>query len=399
MHKQSASASDSVSAKRQVVMSYPTALLVIVLIVALSFVLGTRAYKLPFVSGADSGDFSSLSELYGTLSSMYDGSVDKSKLIDGAKHGMVDALGDPHTMYLNSEEATSFEGDLNGHFEGIGAELGKVDGVLTILGVINDSPAQKNGIKSGDMILRVNDDDMAGLTVGQAVKKIRGARGTSVRLTIVRDGQSQEVTLMRDTISTPSVTSEVLADGKVGYLRVSRFGEDTPASARAEATKLKEQGVQGIVLDLRGNGGGYVSGAQEIAGLWLNDKEIATERRNDKILQSFKTSKNAILNNIKTVVLVDGASASASEIVAAALSEHGVAKILGTQTYGKGTMQVPETLRDGGTLKVTVARWFTHKGKNIDGKGLAPDTTVNPSETDIVGTTDSQKDASVQAAL
>ncbi len=400
MHKETASASEGASVKRRVVMSYPTAILILVLIIALSFVLGTRAYKLPLVGGANSSDFSSLSELYGTLSRMYDGSVDKAKLIDGAKHGMVDALGDPHTMYLNAEEAAAFDGDLNGHFEGIGAELGKVDGVLTIMGVINDSPAQKNGIKTGDMILRVNDDDTAGLTVGQAVQKIRGAKGTSVRLTLVRDGQSHESTLVRDTISTPSVISEVLEQGKVGYLRVSRFGDDTPAVARAEATKLKEQGVSSVVLDLRGNGGGYVSAAQEIAGLWFRDTVVATERRGGEIQRTFRTGRaDTPLAGLKTVVLIDGGSASASEIVALALSEHGAAQTMGTKTYGKGTMQVPETLPSGGMLKVTVARWFSDKGVNVDKKGITPGTVVELSETDQTGVTDSQKAAAVQAAL
>lgn len=369
--------------------------------IVMSFVAGSRAYKLPLFAGnaGSTQDFSSLSDLYDTLSSKYDGTVDKAKLLDGAKHGMVDALGDPHTMYLNAEEASSFDGDLNGHFEGIGAELGKVDGMLTIMGVINDSPAQKGGVKNGDAILRVNDEETAGLTVGQAVKKIRGTKGTSVKLTLVREGESREVTLVRDTISTPSVTSELLENGQIGYLRVSRFGEDTPAAARAEATKLKNQGAQNIILDLRGNGGGYVSAAQEIAGLWLRDTVVATERRGGIVQQSFKTGRDAPLAGLKTIVLVDGGSASASEIVAAALMEHGAAKSLGTKTYGKGTMQVPEILRDGGTLKVTVARWFTDKGVNVDKEGITPDIVVDYVEPDPSNIVDNQKNAAVQELL
>lgn len=378
-------------------MSYPTALLLLLIIIVLAFVLGTRAYKIPlFGNETTNDDFSSLSEMYTTLSSMYDGEVDKDKLIDGAKHGMVDALGDPHTMYLNAQESSDFNGDLNGQFEGIGAELGKVDGILTILGVLNDSPAKQTGIQVKDMILQVNDEDTAGLTVGQAVKKIRGTKDTTVKLTILRDGQTQELTVVRGVITSPSVSSELLENGKIGYFRVSRFGEDTPAVARAEAKKLKEQGVSNIILDLRGNSGGYVSAAQELAGLWLKGKVVATERRGGILQRTFTTGQDAPLAGMKTVVLVDGASASASEIVAAALSEYGVAKLVGTKTYGKGTMQVPEALRDGGTLKITVAKWYTQKGLNVDKKGLKPDVIIEPGQDELTTGLDAQKTAAIQ---
>lgn len=390
----------NIRTKRQITMSYPTALLVTIIVIVLAFTLGTRAYRLPLFGGVTTNeDFSSLSEMYTALERLYDGSVDKSKLIDGAKHGMVDALGDPHTMYMNAEESSDFSGDLNGQFEGIGAELGKVDGVLTILGVLNDSPAKQTGIRVKDMILRVNDEDTAGLTVGQAVKKIRGPKDTSVRLTIVRDGQTQEMTVTRGLVTSPSVSSEVIENGKIGYLRVSRFGDDTSAAARAEAVKLKEQGVSSILLDLRGNSGGYVSAARELSGLWLKGKVVATERRGGVVQQTFTTDQDAPLAGIKTVILMDGGSASASEIVAAALSEHGAAKLVGTKTYGKGTMQIPEALRDGGTLKVTVAKWYTSKGVNVDKKGINPDVVVEPGENELSTGQDAQKSAAIQELL
>ncbi len=386
--------------KRVITISYPTAVLIMIIALALAFVIGTRAHKLPMFGDVTTNeDFSSLNETYATLERLYDGDIDKSKLIDGAKHGMVDALGDPHTMYLNQAESADFTGDLNGQFEGIGAELGKVDGVLTILGVLNDSPAKKTGIRVKDMILRVNDEETVGLTVGQVVAKIRGPKDTSVRLTIVRDGQTQEVTVVRGVVTSPSVTSEIIENGKIGYLRVSRFGDDTPAAARAEAVRLKEQGVESILLDLRGNAGGYVNAAEELAGLWLESKVVATERRGGEIQQTFTTGNDAPLADMKTVVLVDGGSASASEILAAALSEHGAAKLVGTMTYGKGTMQVPETLRDGGTLKVTVAKWHTSKGTNVDGKGLKPDVVVEPGDNELSTGLDVQKSTAIQELL
>jgi carboxyl-terminal processing protease len=207
------------------------------------------------------------------------------------------------------------------------------------------------------------------------------------------------MTVTRGLVTSPSVSSEVIEDGKIGYLRVSRFGDDTSAAARAEAVKLKEQGVSSILLDLRGNGGGYVSAARELSGLWLKGKVVATERRGGVVQQTFTTDQDATLAGIKTVILVDGGSASASEIVAAALSEHGAAKLVGTKTYGKGTMQIPEALRDGGTLKVTVAKWYTSKGVNVDKKGLSPDIVVEPGENELSTGQDAQKSAAIQELL
>ena len=372
-----------------------TAMVLMAVLVIVAFILGTRAYKLSPLFARETVDFSSLNNLYDTLLKNYDGTVDKTKLLDGAKHGMVDALGDQHTMYFNAEEAASFSNDLNGTFEGIGAEIGKTAGVITIISVLNDSPAKAAGLQSGDGVLAVNGEETAGMSAGQAVLKIRGEKGTTVKLSILRGDTTQEVSVTRDVISTPSVTTELLKDGRVGYMRVSRFGDDTAELARSEALKFKNQGVSSVILDVRGNSGGYVTAAQELAGLWLRQKTVATERKAGTIRSTFTTGNDAPLEGIKTIVLVDGGSASASEIVAAALRDHGAATLLGEKTYGKGSMQVVEKLADGGELKVTVAKWYTPKGANVDKKGIEPDTMVTMTEEDYQAQRDPQKDAAL----
>jgi carboxyl-terminal processing protease len=381
-------------------LSWGTAFGVLALVAVLSFILGTRFDSFDqLVSGPKSSsrlDFSSLNELYAVLKEKYDGELDTEKLIDGAKHGLIDAAGDPYTVYLNEEEAKAFDGDLNGTFEGIGAELSKVDGQLTIMSVIADSPAKRAGLLAKDVILKVNGEETSGLTVGEAVKKIRGEKGTSVKLTIYRGESTNDYDIVRDAITSPSVTSEIL-DGNVGYLRISRFGDDTTRLANAAAADFKSKGVSKVVLDLRGNGGGFLGAAKDVAGLWLKDKTIVSERRQGAVTDTLKSGYDAPLEGIKTVVLVDGASASASEIVAGALKDHGVATLVGEKTYGKGSVQTIQSVgNQGDQLKVTVAKWYTPNGKNIDKEGISPDVTVSVSDEDIKAVRDPQKDAALQ---
>lgn len=362
------------------------------------FVLGTRAYLLPTPFSKSTApsqlDFSSLNEIYSVLKSKYDGTLDTAKLVDGAKHGLVDAIGDPYTVYFNAEEAKAFDSDLNGTFEGIGAELGKTNGQLTIMGVLADSPAEKAGLKKNDIILKINDEDASSMTTGAAVTKIRGDKGTSVKLSVLRDETTSEYSITRETITSPSVTTEIL-DGNIGYMRISRFGDDTSSLAQQAATKFKAQGVTKILLDLRGNGGGLLTAAQSVASLWLNDKVIVSERTGGVTTNTLRSSGDAVLEGITTIVLVDGDSASASEIVAGALKDHGAATLLGEKTYGKGSVQTVEDLTNGGQLKVTVARWYTPNGVNINKEGIAPDKVVALSEEDTKAGKDTQKDAAL----
>ena len=363
------------------------------------FALGTRANLLPALfrkSVAPSQvDFSSLNDLYTVLRDKYDGNIDTNKLIDGAKHGMVDSLGDPYTVYLNADEAKTFSDDLNGTFEGIGAELGKSNGQLAILNVLVDSPAQKAGLLNKDVILKINDEDTSGMTAGTAVTKIRGAKGTTVKLSILRDGSAKDYTITRDTITSPSVKSEIL-DGNVGYMRISRFGDDTSNLATQAAQDFKSKGVTKVILDLRGNGGGYLNAGKDVASLWLNNKVIVSERTNGVTTDTLRSGSSPILGGVKTVVLVDEGSASASEIVAGALKDNNAATLIGVKTFGKGSVQTVEDVGDG-KLKVTVARWYTPNGVNINKEGITPDKEVKISDDDVKNGKDPQKDAALAA--
>ena len=382
--------------KRRV--SVSTMVMIVVVMSIGFFFLGTKAYLLPGafskVGTPSELDFSSLNELYQVLRSKYDGQIEASKLIDGAKHGMIDAVGDPHTVYLTADEAKEVSNDLNGTFEGIGAELGKVDGRLTVMGVIGDSPAQKVGLQTKDIIYKVNDEDITKLTVTQAVMKIRGPKGTSVSLSILRGDEVKELSIKRETITNPSVTHEVL-DGDVGYIRITRFGEDTVLLARQAANDLKNKNVRGVILDLRDNAGGLLSASQGVASLWLKNKPIVSQRTGGIATNTLNSEGLPVLEGVKTVVLVNSNSASASEIVAGALKDYGAATLLGEKTYGKGSVQSIERLSGGSELKVTIAKWYTPKGKNIDKEGIQPDKVVSIPENNPAGT-DPQKDAALK---
>lgn len=376
-----------------------TTIFLLLLVAVVSFIGGTRSFSImSLLSGSGSPssiDFSSLNTLYDVLRSKYDGTLDTDALLDGAKHGLVDAVGDPYTVFLNAEEASALDSDLNGTFEGIGAELGKVNGILTVTGVIGDSPAQQAGLLVDDQIVKVNDEETAGLTVTQAVQKIRGEKGTSVKLTIVRGDATKEYTVKRNTITTESVKWEML-EGNVGYIRITRFGEDTSGLARKAATDLNSKGASSIVLDLRGNGGGLLTAAQDVAGLWLNNKVVVTERQGGQVTDTLRSGSSPVLEGVKTVVLVDGGSASASEIVAGALRDNNAATLLGETTYGKGSVQVILDLGNGTKLKVTVARWYTPNGKNINEEGIVPDVKVSIDENDVAAGNDPQKAAALK---
>ncbi|MCL2037768.1 S41 family peptidase, partial [Candidatus Saccharibacteria bacterium] len=231
-------------------------------------------------------------------------------------------------------------------------------------------------------------------TPDKAVDQIRGPSGSTVKLAILRDGATQEFSITRARITNPSVRSEIV-DG-IGYLRISRFGDDTASLTEQAATQFKEANVKGIILDLRGNGGGYVDSAQAIASLWLKPGSVVVqERRGDRVFDTLKASGDPTLLDVPTVVLIDGGSASASEIVAGALRDNGAAKLVGEESYGKGSVQELLTLRSGAGLKVTVAKWYTPKGSNINGDGLSPDVEVSMTAEQFDAGDDTQRAAAV----
>ncbi len=340
-------------------------------------------------------DMASVQQTFRELKSNFDGKLDEKKLIEGASKGLVDAAGDEHTVYFDSDEAKEFKDDLSGNIGGgIGAEIGLRAEKPTVIRALKDTPAERAGVQTGDVILAVNDQGVAGKTVDEVVKLIRGDIGTTVKLTVQRAAERKELTITRAEINSPSVESKV--EGDLGILTITRFDEQTATKAKQAAQEFKNQGVKKVILDLRGNGGGYLSAAPEVAGLWLRDKVIVNERKNGKVEAEQKSGKEALLEGLPTVVLINGGTASASEIVTGALKDYGVATLVGEKSYGKGTVQAMIEVNNDALLKVTVQRWYTPKGNNIDKKGFTPEQIVELTSEDVNAGRDPQLEAAKQ---
>ena len=360
--------------------------------------------------GLTSLDYSSIDQIYSLLKSDFDGTLDEQKIIDGLKAGLVEAAGDPYTVYFNAEEAKTFNEELSGSFTGIGAELGTdEDNNILIVAPLSGYPAEKAGLKSRDIIGAIDGETTAGLSVDKAVQKIRGPAGTQVKLTILRGTDKPfEVTITRQQINIDTVKSSV--DARIGYLKITQFTDDTTKLAKAAISDFKNQDVKAVILDLRGNPGGYLNGAVDISSFWLDKKQIVvSQKRGGQTLSTEYAKGGTTLKDIPTVVLIDGGSASASEITAGALRDNGAATIIGEKSFGKGSVQQVECLGIqslsitktsdscvGPMLKVTIARWYTPKGVNIDKQGITPDTTVSLSDEDQKAGRDPQKDRATE---
>ena len=373
--------------------------LTLVIVAIVSFVAGARSDALfanvASVFGVRTSnktiDLSSVQKTYQELIANYDGKLDTQKLIYGANRGLVEAAGDPHTAYMDPDETKEFDKSLSGQIGGgIGAEIGLRNNKPTIIKPLENSPAQKAGIKAGEAIVKVNDEASSDWSVEKVVSKIRGEVGTSVKLTLLSGGQTREVSVVRQNIVSPAVESEI--DGEIGILKVNRFGDDTVSLSRKYASEFVEKGVKKVILDLRNNPGGTVGAAQGLLGIWLDNQIAMTERRGSEIVKTLRTTGTPILSNMKTVVLINGNSASASEITAGALREYGKATLVGQKSYGKGSVQIVLGLPGGSQMKVTEARWYTPKGKNIDKTGIEPDVKVDLSSDDVNNNVDPQMD-------
>ena len=373
--------------------------LTLVIVAIVSFVAGARSDALfanvASVFGVRTSnktiDLSSVQKTYQELIANYDGKLDTQKLIYGANRGLVEAAGDPHTAYMDPDETKEFDKSLSGQIGGgIGAEIGLRNNKPTIIKPLENSPAQKAGIKAGEAIVKVNDEASSDWSVEKVVSKIRGEVGTSVKLTLLSGGQTREVSVVRQNIVSPAVESEI--DGEIGILKVNRFGDDTVSLSRKYASEFVEKGVKKVILDLRNNPGGTVGAAQGLLGIWLDNQIAMTERRGPEIVKTLRTTGTPILGNMKTVVLINGNSASASEITAGALREYGKATLVGQKSYGKGSVQIVLGLPGRSQMKVTEARWYTPKGKNIDKTGIEPDVKVDLSSDDVNNNVDPQMD-------
>ena len=361
----------------------------LVLAIIVSFAAGTRSEEIYKIAAPIFGikvakqplDTEVMKEAYRQLAANYDGDLDANKLSDGAARGMVKAVGDDYTTFLDKEEAAEFNKSLNGEVSGIGAEIGVRNLQPTVLRVLDDSPAKKAGLKTGDIFVAVNGTSVAGETASGVADKVTGEAGTTVKLTMRRGSESLDFSITRAQISDPSVRWSVSDD--VGILTISRFDDNTGSLARKAAKEFIDKGVKGVIVDLRNNGGGYLTAAQEVASLWLDSgKTVVTEKSRGQVTETVKASGNPTLKGKKTIVLVNGSSASASEIVAGALKDYQAATLVGEKTFGKGTVQKVINLSDDRILKVTVARWYTPQDRNITKEGIQPNQTVKMSSDD-----------------
>ncbi len=320
------------------------------------------------------------------------GKVTDKDLVYGAVSGLVGALKDPHTIFFPPPDAKKFEEDVSGSFGGIGAEIGVRDDQLVIIAPLKDSPAEKAGLMAKDKIIKVNDDFTDGLNVNDAVKKIRGEIGTKVVLTILRNGweKTREFSIVRQEIKVPTLDWGV-KDDKILHVKLYAFNENAPLLFYRAVLDGAVKGAKGMVLDLRNNPGGFLEVAVNISGWFFpRGTVVVTEEFRSGQNTEFKTSGNAALKDFPVVLLVNGGSASASEILAGALRDLRGIKIIGEKTFGKGTVQELQNLKDGSSLKITVARWLTPSGHAIDKNGLMPDYEVKLKEEDVKAGNDPQ---------
>lgn len=342
---------------------------------------------------SDSGvDWSELDEVYTKLSSSYNGDIDIEKAVDGAKSGLVASLGDIYTVYFNEEDSADFYDDLHGNVgSGVGIEMGLRDGYVRVLRTLPDNPARRAGVLAGDIIYKVDGAEVWSKTTEEISKLLRGEEGTEVSLTVVRNGKEKEFTMKREVIN--NVSEYVEFDGKTAIITVTRFDNDTGLKIQQEVADFADKGINKVILDLRGNGGGYVSAAQDLLALWLDGQKMYVQKsKHYGNVTTATASGKALLKDTKTVVLVNKSTASASEIVAGALQDYGKATILGEKTFGKGVVQNLLNLSNGATLKVTVAEWFTPNDRSINHEGITPDVEVERSFEDINAMRDPQMD-------
>jgi carboxyl-terminal processing protease len=365
------------------------------------------AISLNFPANADKGvppaasalpleELRSFADVYGAIKQGYVEPMDDKKLITYAISGMLANL-DPHSAYLDAEELKDLQVNTQGEFGGLGLEVGMEDGVVKVVSPIEDTPAYKAGLKPGDLIIKLDDTLVKGMTLSDAVKKMRGKPKTQIRLTVFRKGENKplEITVTREIIKVQSVKSKSLPDG-YGYLRITQFQEETNADLVKHLEKLAKQeknGLKGLVLDLRNDPGGLLTSAVGVSAAFLPPKVLvtSTDGRTEDAKRRFTASPEdyqrgrkddvmktlpALAKTVPMVVLVNGGSASASEIVAGALQDHKRAIIMGTQTFGKGSVQTVIPLSGNTAIKLTTARYYTPSGRSIQAKGIVPDIIV-----------------------
>lgn len=312
--------------------------------------------------------------------------ADEKKMLEGAMAGMLGAL-DPHSSYLSADDFKEFSDKSHGEFGGLGIQITSDRGAVRVIAPIDDTPAARAGIKPGDYITHIDDDQVFDLTLNQAVKKMKGRPGTKVKLTIISDGQEpRTITLKRAIIKVKSVKFEEKGDDKkIGYIRISDFGATTAKELRDALNALEKKDVIGYVLDVRNNPGGYLTAAIDVSDAFLDSGEIVSTRGKNKTdIERTFAKPGDLANGKPVVVLINHGSASASEIVAGALQDNGRALVMGSQSFGKGSVQQQKPLGDGTAIHITIARYYTPSGRSIQNEGITPDVEVLHSKVEVL---------------
>jgi carboxyl-terminal processing protease len=358
------------------------------------FIISSQRHSSAEGKGSDYESIELFTDVMAIIKKSYVEEVDTKKLVYGAINGMLSSL-DPHSSFMPPETYKEMKIDTKGAFGGLGIEITVKDGVLIVISPIEDTPAFKAGVKAGDMILKIDDKFTKDLNVNDAVKRMRGQKGTKVTLTIMREGfeKPKEFPLVRDVIQVKSIRSHLM-DGGYGYVRITQFQEKTDDDLSKALKTLKEENkgeLKGLVLDMRNDPGGLLDQAVKVADHFVPGGQmiVYTEGREKDSKMQFTAKKGGKEPNYPIVVVINGGSASASEIVAGALQDHKRAIILGTQSFGKGSVQTIIPLSDDSGLRLTTARYFTPKGRSIQAKGITPDITVEAIE---LPKTNSKKD-------
>lgn len=338
--------------------------------------------------GQPSGiDFSVFWEAWNKLKTESIYKPDTETMIGGAISGLLSSVNDPYTVYFTAEDNQRFREDIEGSFDGIGVELIQKNGVPTVVAPLSDSPAAKAGIKAGDIISKVDGTDTSTLGFNETVNKIRGEKGTEVTLTIIRSGADEALTfeVERDTITVKSVTWEEKEQSgkKFMYVKIRQFGDDTETLFAQAAADIIKDNPNGIIIDLRDNPGGYFESAVDLSSYFVDSGTVVIQQDKDGNKQQYSTTHSATLKNFKTTVLVNGGSASASEIFSGALQDHKAGTLIGEKTFGKGSVQELINLTDGSAVKITIAKWLTPNGRSINGEGITPDVEVTAGSNSI----------------
>lgn len=390
--------------KKQFRLSEVVVLVIVTLVIG--FILGISIFKMLYERNSSVDYYKSdqyiskFIDNYNYVVNNYYDELDKNKLIDNAISGMLSSIDDPYTIYMDSNQSNNFNASLEGSFQGIGVEVvNDADNNIVVYNVFDDSPAQAAGIKSMDIIKAIDDKKLDGVSTSDFVSLIKAKGTPSFQLTLLRDNQEIVVTVERKLVTIKSVKSEMFErdNKKIGYIYMSIFANNTYSQFKSELKKLEDNGIDGLIIDVRGNTGGHLTCVESILGLFLDSSHVIYQTEDKNGVDKFY-SRGKVTKQYNIVVLTDQGSASASEILAAALSEEYGAKLVGKRTYGKGTVQELKTLPDGEQYKFTTKKWLTPKGNWINETGISVDVEVDFNE-DYYDNPTYENDVQLQTAI